>query len=357
MNNTKTEIKKYGYIDALRGLAILGVLYVHNYNYFDYGNSELPNWFLESVEYGQRGVQLFFIASAFTLCLSLQSRMKNEKHFLKNFFMRRFFRIAPLFYIILIYVILNSNTLFSITNIISNFSFIYVLHPIGNVGIVPYSWTIGVEMFFYLLFPLLFFRIKNLSQAINFTIISSLIFQLIYFISINNIDFIQNHIMYLNLESLKTFFYRSILGELPVFSLGFIFYHFKKEDNVSRNIMMKIALAFLLQIIFGVFFSDFLIFSIGLLLFCIALSYKEFRFFVNPLTIFVGKVSYSMYLIHAIILLNFKKLNLYHFVDSPLLNLQIRFTLLLLICSVISFLTYNLIEKPGIRLGSNLIKK
>ena len=50
---------------------------------------------------GQRGVQLFYMISAFTLYLSLDGR-RTEQHPWTNYFLRRFFRIAPLFYLVIV---------------------------------------------------------------------------------------------------------------------------------------------------------------------------------------------------------------------------------------------------------------
>ena len=47
---------------------------------------------------GAEGVQLFFVMSALTLFLSLDSRRRTEARPVANFFVRRFFRIAPFFY-------------------------------------------------------------------------------------------------------------------------------------------------------------------------------------------------------------------------------------------------------------------
>jgi len=82
------------FIDALRGLAIFGVFIVHSSQSID----GLPRWLSSLASQGARGVQLFFVISAFTLFLSLSTRRKNEKRPTLNFFIRRFFRIAPLFY-------------------------------------------------------------------------------------------------------------------------------------------------------------------------------------------------------------------------------------------------------------------
>ena len=54
------KIKKYKYIDALRGVAILLVIMVHCSNRFD-----LPPLINQLMQIGPKGVQLFFIISAF----------------------------------------------------------------------------------------------------------------------------------------------------------------------------------------------------------------------------------------------------------------------------------------------------
>jgi peptidoglycan/LPS O-acetylase OafA/YrhL len=89
-----------GHLDALRGIAMLAVLLVHSWYWFD---RVLPlRRFLAEIAFsGQRGVQLFFIVSAFTLFMSNDNR-RNEKHPTLNFFLRRFFRLAPMFYIALV---------------------------------------------------------------------------------------------------------------------------------------------------------------------------------------------------------------------------------------------------------------
>jgi len=87
-----TKVQKYSYIDLLRGIAILGVVAVHSSQHVKDLNI-IVAWIFN---YGQAGVQLFFVVSAITLCLS--STQRNEKKFI-YFYIRIFFRIAPLFYL------------------------------------------------------------------------------------------------------------------------------------------------------------------------------------------------------------------------------------------------------------------
>lgn len=60
---------KYDYIDIVRGVAILAVVLVHVGSILP-ELSPLPT---ALYTYGNLGVQLFFVASALTLCMSMRS--------------------------------------------------------------------------------------------------------------------------------------------------------------------------------------------------------------------------------------------------------------------------------------------
>src|SRR3954453_3371021 len=86
--------KKLTFIEALRGYAILGVVLTHSTQKL----TDLPHWLHNIGIQGARGVQLFFIVSAFTLFYSLSRKYETHSLEVKDFFIRRFFRIAPAFY-------------------------------------------------------------------------------------------------------------------------------------------------------------------------------------------------------------------------------------------------------------------
>ena len=79
------------WIDALRGLAILMVLA----NHVALVIPGLSAPVLALARFGQMGVQLFFVASAFTLCLSWQQRRHDEPLPVQRFLLRRVFRRGP----------------------------------------------------------------------------------------------------------------------------------------------------------------------------------------------------------------------------------------------------------------------
>ena len=70
----RSEIPHYRYIDALRGVAILAVITTHCYLTSGIAKESYQILFL-----GQRGVQLFYIVSAFTLYASMTARKSTEK--------------------------------------------------------------------------------------------------------------------------------------------------------------------------------------------------------------------------------------------------------------------------------------
>src|SRR5207244_3532830 len=82
------------YIDALRGLAAAAVLFTHLPALFD-GLA----WRVDYVaRLGAHGVQLFFMVSAITLASSWDARSESELAPARAFYIRRFFRIAPMFW-------------------------------------------------------------------------------------------------------------------------------------------------------------------------------------------------------------------------------------------------------------------
>jgi len=97
MTSLSVKSQKLQWVDAMRALAILGVLIIHCGAYGN--NAQLPLIAKVIVWSGKHGVQMFFVASAFTLFLSLNSNYKTEGNFYFQFLTRRFFRIAPMSYI------------------------------------------------------------------------------------------------------------------------------------------------------------------------------------------------------------------------------------------------------------------
>ena len=156
-------------LDGLRAFAILPVLYTHFWND--------DNWL------GSAGVFLFFVLSGYLITgILLRSRTKPSA--LQNFYIRRFLRIAPIYY-----VTLGLACLIHLPGIRQTFlwHFFYlsnVLFTLKNSWTSPWYtahlWTLSVEEQFYLVWPflILFLPSKAIKPVVWSTIIASIIYQL-----------------------------------------------------------------------------------------------------------------------------------------------------------------------------------
>ena len=343
--------KKLKFIDAARGYAILGVIMIHTLKIVQPTNIYLSIL----ANKGKYGVQLFFLASAFTLFLSLDRRTEKNS---RNFFIRRFFRIAPMYYMgILFYLFVfkevsnsyNGNLIYceesiiSLINISSNFLFLNSISPVWCSTIVPGGATISVEMIFYLIVPFLYSRINTLDAAVKFSL-SSIFLSFILSIFLNKFLVIECN------ELKGVFMYSYFFKQLPVFSLGIIaFFIIVKEDyKLKNNTFIFLFLLAFIYAIWNMVITKFHIVSFTALLFLIVLSKTHSKILVNDFISFIGKVSYSAYLIHFIVI---------YYLDTLLLkfNFSLRFIPFFIITSLITIFISNifrhLVENPFIRIG------
>ncbi|WP_109482403.1 acyltransferase [Paraburkholderia sp. C35] len=153
-------------LDAGRALAIVGVILVHLALFMP----ALPPWLQAVSDMGQYGVQLFFVISAVTIMLTLEEETKrfgdDRSLIARRFYVKRFFRIAPLYYVaIAVYSLGNQlaahfgtqvTAPHGVADVIANLLFIHAWLPSAVNTVVPGGWSIGVEMCFYLFAPLIF---------------------------------------------------------------------------------------------------------------------------------------------------------------------------------------------------------
>ena len=311
---------------------------------------------------GMYGVQLFFVASAFTLFLSYKNRMKKEKLYKSNFFIRRFFRIAPLYYLGLVYYffIQGGHRVSSFTNfaeIVANVFFVNDFYPEWINHIVPGGWSVAVEMTFYLVLPILFARIKNIRQAVNALLVAiaanAILRQIMLLIPVD----IQPGWIY------TEFLYYWFPSQLPVFLMGIILYFLVVEKNTLKEVspwafaILAVALVANKMFDLHLFLFDNVIFAFFFLVFAYALSEKPIKIFVNPITQYIGKISFSMYLVHFAIMFWLEKFGcIPSFSVHPILNYTMWYLLVVTITVAISTITYYCVEQPFQNLGKRLIR-
>jgi len=356
---------KYKWIDALRGYAILLVILIHTSEFFVGEDFSLGFLTIN----GAYGVTLFFIASSFTLFNSYQSRhVIDGKNAMLFFFIRRFFRIAPLYYLVGIFSVCIGfffksywiKLPINLSYLAVNFLFLNGLYFPSLHSIPLGGWSIGVEMLFYLTIPFLFSIIKNTRQAL-FLLACSLIASAIIQILIFNL--VNGDLNYSWLALRQTELYSWFPNQFPVFCFGILFYFVSKTDFKLEWWFIFLAIGLILFI----FMMDFTyafpncmlqkeyFLAFAFCLFGLALSITKSGLLINPF-IRLGKVSFSAYLIHFFVIEMIVRLFKICFgmgITSNI-NYVIVYVLVVVVTYLISSQTFT-IEQFGIKKGEALI--
>lgn len=349
---------RYAFIDALRGWAILGVLMVHCCIALPPENGLL----LWAMQQGSKGVQLFFIISALTLSTAWTTAHANERHAKPAFFVRRFFRIAPMFYLaIILYIPLNglSATYWAPNgigwwSILMTTLFIHGLHPESINAVVPGGWSIAVEVIFYLCFPLLIRHIQSLGKAILFVLISFIVY-------VANQKVMPALFSYPAKQQyiVQNFTELNFLSQLPIFAMGmacFLSIKINSGNSIPKSMIMFFGASSLLAYFFaktpatlwaGCAFSICTIF----------LASNPTGMFVNRFTATLGKLSYSIYLTHFAILIFLGRSGVRQQLGHGDAASIAYFALVTLASIALATVTYKVVEKPGIALGQRIIDK
>ena len=341
-------------LDGLRGLFSIMIVLVH-YNYLPFN---LQNFFL--IKHSYSFVDFFFVLSGFVITYKYQ-KITNFYKF-KVYITKRFVRLFPLLlytsiiYLLCIFIrdflILNfypilSNKVITYNslglNFLNNILFLNSTNLIGPSNINGPSWSISSEMISYIFFGMSSVFIKNSKIKIRFFILT-MIFILLFFIN------------------QKTFFYTSDFGfcrGLYSFLLGFFVFKIN-QINFKIPSFFEYFLPFFLTINFymldvlsndisivSVLFESIILpffFGISIIVFLktngLISNYLEMKYFQ-----YLGKISYSIYLNHAIFVdfalnLIFKAFN----IELTPINQIIVFILIVAAIIIYSNYTYKYIE-------------
>ncbi|WP_448904673.1 acyltransferase family protein [Gemella sp.] len=363
MSNNKS--KYLPSIDSLRALAVLAVIIYHvDVNY-------LPGGFL--------GVDLFFVLSGYLISsLIIKEFRKTGTVNLYNFYIRRARRLLPAVYFMitvgLVVMVLFNEVLLRKSHLDAIFGYIYssnwwyIFHKLdyfdsfGAQSPFKHLWSLAIEEQFYMIFPLLFLLVngKKKSKDGTYKLNKNFLYVILGLILVSLIA----HILLFDINNISRIYFGT---DTRAFSLlvgvvGAILYPMERlhskvtpQQNMIYSVVSLASIATLITVM--VYTSEYntwlyrggflLVAILGLIV--IISSGKQHTLMSKLLSfkpiVFIGKISYSLYLWHFPILVLTTPV-------SEIGNPNIFFVILRIVLTfAVAIVSYVFVETPIRKLG------
>jgi peptidoglycan/LPS O-acetylase OafA/YrhL len=355
IRNNKTL--RYEYIDVLRGLAALMVVYQHTSEIFlnpglqiNFIEGTIIAFFSKTIGLGEVGVCLFLMISGFVVPFSL---FKYDSNPIRNFAAHRFFRLYPAYWLSIPLGLMcvpwqgGEESIWATT--LANLSMLQDF--VGYPDIMGQYWTLSLELVFYVLCAALFYW-KRLNSFKHILLL--LIFFILFREAARHLPFISGfafgkitsfrYLAYMFFGLLyrqwliggykKAAWQAALIVAFALISFGTVndFRHFFSGDHFDStgNFALKTPLTHLT--------------AIAIFVFCTHVYRPS-----NVIGTFLGKISYSIYLFHPII---FYPLYSHWFQYSSMISHPHIFILAAMSLTIlISSMTYQFLEKPCVDFG------
>ena len=354
-------------LDHLRGFAALLVLFYHGVFgiYHDlttvppvlaYTDEMLPkaDFFLSAFVYeGHSGVALFMVLSGFIFTIGTHGHDISYWQFIRN----RFLRTYPLFLFMLFIGVYANPASFDFSGLLQSI-FFFANMPGSAIGgaFTNVHWAVAVEWQFYLIFPFLIYFVRQQGLRVVFGMIFLLI--------------IMRSLIYLEELSVRELTYMTIVGRLDQFLIGIcigVYYlkRFKKDlmhDCLFVASLALVAAALYLFNLNGGLLTDqyskvwwptieggmWAAFILGYLSFS-----RWVPKLVSAVLIKLGVISYSVYLLHFVLVdITIKQGWLVDVGPDNIIGSAYATSVLVILplSLAVSIMTYHFIEKPFLKL-------
>lgn len=334
-------------LDAVRGIAACLVVFAH---------------ILGPLKLGATGVLIFFVLSGFLITwLLLRELERTGEISIRDFYARRTLRIFPAFYLFWIICVVAAHAArapFSWAEAIASFFYMgdyyTAIHPSHAHQIMGITWSLGVEEKFYLLWPAIFTMLsKDLRKLLR---VSLCLVGIIWLYRTLACIYLHLPVDYL-LYSFDSRFADILLG--CSFALALKLGRLEPVLAVAKRIKtfplwLVGILAALTMLEHRMSARVFYIFALPLSTVVVAtllvqLIFKAdtpgYRWLEHPVLRFVGRISYSLYLYHIVVIRSVEHL-------FPHLRLRWAYLLMWVGSFIAAYLSYTLIERPFLRLKS-----
>ncbi|MFL9844852.1 acyltransferase family protein [Flavobacterium rhizosphaerae] len=336
-------------LDGLRGIFALIVAVFHFSHFSQVKNATYLSNFV--ISQGDLFVDFFFVLSGFVISLNYYNKIHTRADFLK-YLKKRFLRLYPLlFYTCIVFVLfmLVAGKLSNSELVVESLNTILLLNSTvllsDSAGMNYPSWSISSEMISYFIFGCLTLFTKWRTKYIAAVL---LVACAIFLFSVNSY-----------METCRWGFVRGLL----CFITGYYsFLAFKRYNPLTipafLDYLMPVLLLFILYIRFhynheNKLFTMIVIppfFGFFIFIYAQSKSYLVKLLNTTPLQ-FLGKISYSVYLNHAVVMLVLFKIA-FGLLKLPVANSTTAFVLIayIILLIIYSYLTYFFIEYKGQKL-------
>lgn len=324
-------IKYRNDIDGLRAIAVLAVIIGH----------------MGYLPYGYLGVDIFFAISGFLITTIVYNEALNSQFSIIKFYLRRIRRIIPLvvfttiialifgLFVLLPADLKNISQAVFATNFFSN-NIVQLITSASYWDLsndykpLMHTWSLAVEEQFYLLFPIIFFMFKG--KNIKYILPLLTVLTIVSFVC-----FLTSYDEHQKFYLIQYRFYELSLGGIAA-----IFFK-EKKFNQYYSLFFLIVILSLLVFKFNnsadIHLILIVVASVGLLVTGNNNNKITKYILENKAAVFIGKVSFSLYMWHQIVLAYTR----YIFINKIGI---LEGIVLLIVIIILSQLTYTFIEQP-----------
>ena len=349
-------------LDIIRSTAIIMVLLSHSKLFFLSYVQDKAN-FISLGVFGFYGVELFFVLSGFLIGQILLRDVINipSAYSIISFYIRRWFRTLPAYYLVLIVFVIASNVFKPLPAMNFHPSYFLFMQNFSTraLDFFGVSWSLAIEEWFYFLTPLLFTvflpKKHDKIQVARLLISSIIILNLIRMVFIYYVNPTWNGIR----QFVPLRFDSLLLGILLAHLKQISPHYYKKLNNLHVLglvffCLTGLAIFFISQLLSGTidhsFFARTILFTLISFFMTLCIPFFEQSNFVNKsiknITIIrcaftsISLYSYTIYLIHLDVFIYFSKLS------TSIISSIIFLLISLIVTFFISVFIYKYYEKP-----------